>query len=85
MYSGKIGCTFTKWFPSSKVFVFGQSGCIRAKVVVFGHSGCIRAKVLVIGKMAVFEKKWFASGKVVVNGLNCLYPGKIGCIPAKWL
>ena len=74
----------------AKVFVFGQSGCVRAKLVVLGKV-VVFGKVLVFGQSAcnptkvfLFGQKWLCSGKsgdiqakVVVLGQNLFYSGKV--------
>ena len=51
------------------MFVFEQSGCIRAKWFYSGESGIIRAKLLYSGKVVVicktvvFGKKWLDADK----------------------
>ena len=63
-----------KWLYSSKVVVFGKSGCIRAKCCFFwqqwfysGKSGCIRARGLYLGKIGCIRANLLFSGKVVVS------------------
>ena len=67
------------------MFVYGQSGCIRAKVVKFRQSGCIRAKMVelmekvdVIGKVVVFGQ----SGIIWIRADVFLHSDSIG---AKWM
>ena len=65
-----------KWLYSSKVVVFGQSGCI------LGKSGCIWANLVVFGqscsraKMDVIGQKWFYSGKSGCNWAKVVLFGK---------
>ena len=74
------------------MFVFGQSGCIRAEklysgsVVVFGQKwlnsgkkGYFQAKVVVL------VQKWLYSVKSCFNREKLLYSGKSGCIVEKSL
>ena len=48
-------------------------------MVVFGQKWCVFVQsVCIWNKLVVFAK-------MVVFGQNCLYSGKSGCIPTKWL
>ena len=69
---GKVVIFGQRWLYSSKVVVFGQSGCIKAGWMFLIKSGCNREKVI------IFRQKLLYSDKLFVLGQKCLYSGKFG-------
>ena len=56
-----------------------------SKVVLFGQSGCILPKNFIFGKVVVFGKKWLYSGKRDCTRAKVVVFGQGDSNLSKWL